>query len=77
MGRVDKSYKFHIHIRRIPVITIPTDDQGITNWCIQLYKEKNDFLEEMKQNWTKNIQLIDPNLTPLRENEQKPEQTEE
>jgi len=64
MGRIDTGYKFHLHVRRIPVTDIPETDEEITKWCVQLYKEKNDFLEEMKQNWTKNIELIDPNLTP-------------
>jgi len=64
MGRVDNGYRFHVHIKRIPISSIPEEDEEITKWCIQLYKEKNDFLEEMKHNWTDNIELIDPYLTP-------------
>jgi len=64
MGRIDTGYRFHIHIKRIPISSIPDDDEEITKWCINLYKEKNDFLEEMKHNWTDNIELIDPYLTP-------------
>jgi len=64
MGRVDNGYRFHVHVRRIPVSSIPTEDEEITKWAVQLYKEKNDFLEEMKHNWTENIDLIDPLMTP-------------
>ncbi|KAG4090181.1 hypothetical protein H8356DRAFT_1005809 [Neocallimastix lanati (nom. inval.)] len=64
MGRIDTGYRFHVHIKRIPISSIPEDDEEITKWCVQLYKEKNDFLEEMKHNWTENIELIDPYLTP-------------
>jgi len=64
MGRIDTGYRFHVHIKRIPISSIPEDDEEITKWCVKLYKEKNDFLEEMKHNWTDNIELIDPYLTP-------------
>jgi len=64
MGRIDTGYRFHVHVKRIPVTSIPEEDEEITKWAVQLYKEKNDFLEEMKHNWTKNIQLIDPYSTP-------------
>jgi len=64
MGRIDTGYRFHVHVKRIPVTSIPEKDEEITKWAVQLYKEKNDFLEEMKHNWTKNIQLIDPYSTP-------------
>jgi len=64
MGRIDTGYRFHVHVRRIPVSSIPTEDEEITKWAVQLYKEKNDFLEEMKHNWTDNIDLIDPMVAP-------------
>ncbi|ORX86222.1 hypothetical protein BCR32DRAFT_275613 [Anaeromyces robustus] len=64
MGRIDTGYRFHVHIKRIPISSIPEDDEEITKWAVQLYKEKNDFLEEMKHNWTDNIELIDMNITP-------------
>lgn len=52
-------YQFHVHIRRIPMEDIPEDENEINEWAIQLYKDKDDLLEEMKHNWTNNIQLID------------------
>ncbi|ORX51053.1 hypothetical protein BCR36DRAFT_288947, partial [Piromyces finnis] len=50
-------YQFHIHIRRFPIESIPTDDEGIYQWAINLYQEKDNFLEELKNNWTSNIDL--------------------
>ncbi|KAG4094220.1 acyltransferase-domain-containing protein [Neocallimastix lanati (nom. inval.)] len=51
-------YQFHIHIRRIPIESIPLTDEEIYQWAIKLFKEKDDFLEELKSNWTSNIDLI-------------------
>jgi len=51
-------YRFHIHIRRIPIEEIPNTNEEIYQWAIKLFQEKDNFLEELKHNWTKNIDLI-------------------
>jgi len=52
------NYQFHIHIRRIPIENIPVNEDEIYQWAIKIFQDKDNLLEDLKQNWTKNIEII-------------------
>lgn len=38
----------HIHVRRYPMSAIPTGDQAIADWLMNLYVEKDALLQHFK-----------------------------
>ncbi|ORX84119.1 acyltransferase-domain-containing protein [Anaeromyces robustus] len=52
------NYQFHIHIRRIPIESIPENEEEVYQWAIKMFHDKDKLLEDLKQNWTKNIDVI-------------------
>lgn len=52
-GAVDAAMRrlpdLHFHIRRFPLASLPTDEKALSDWCIQLYVEKDRLLEHFKK----------------------------
>lgn len=38
-------YRYRIHVRRIPLDSLPSDDVGLKLWCENAWREKDDWLE--------------------------------
>ena len=47
MGRIPD---LHFHIRRIPIDKLPTNEKDLTDWCMNVWVEKDDLLEHFKIN---------------------------
>ncbi|KHN98536.1 1-acylglycerol-3-phosphate acyltransferase [Metarhizium album ARSEF 1941] len=45
-------FRFHIHVRRFPLETLPESDQGLAQWLEQRWAEKGEWLESLKQAWS-------------------------
>lgn len=37
--------KAHLHVRRHPIDSLPTDEEGLTDWLYERFREKDDLLE--------------------------------
>jgi len=37
--------KAHMHVRRYPIDTLPADDEGLSDWLYDRFREKDDLLE--------------------------------
>jgi lysophosphatidic acid acyltransferase/lysophosphatidylinositol acyltransferase len=46
------SYRMHVHVRQFLLDELPTDDQALTEWVIQLYKDKDAYLDSVQKAWT-------------------------
>ncbi|KAJ3389507.1 hypothetical protein HDU92_001004 [Lobulomyces angularis] len=48
-----KEYKFHVHVKRHLIKDLPNSEEELTNWLLQQWKEKDDYLEDyrLKNNW--------------------------
>ncbi|KAG0352514.1 hypothetical protein BGZ54_002718 [Gamsiella multidivaricata] len=55
-GQLSPEYKFHVHVRRYQIEDLPTDEEKLSEWVVQKYVEKDAFLENMKENWTDDIE---------------------
>ncbi|TDZ21925.1 1-acyl-sn-glycerol-3-phosphate acyltransferase delta [Colletotrichum sidae] len=44
-------YKFHVHVRRFPLDTLPTDDEKLAKWLENLWVEKGEWLSVKKAEW--------------------------
>jgi hypothetical protein len=55
-------YRFHVHTRRFAIEDLPQEDAELSAWVHKLYREKDKLLEDLKTNWTKNLQ---PRRIPL------------
>jgi len=44
-----KNYIYHIHVRRVPVASIPKDPEGTKKWLLECFEEKDKLLEIFHQ----------------------------
>ncbi|CCF43742.1 acyltransferase [Colletotrichum higginsianum] len=44
-------YKFHVHVRRFPLETLPQDDEKLAKWLENLWVEKGEWLDLKKAEW--------------------------
>jgi hypothetical protein len=44
-------YKFHVHTRRFPIETLPESDDELAKWLENVWLEKGEFLDVMKDEW--------------------------
>lgn len=44
-----EKYVFHIHVRRFPIASLPTDDAALIEWVMNLWKEKDQKIEELTE----------------------------
>ncbi|KAK9729281.1 hypothetical protein K7432_000431 [Basidiobolus ranarum] len=44
-------YKFHVHIRRFLIADLPQDDEKLNEWVREIYKDKDSYLEQLKNSW--------------------------
>lgn len=40
-------YRYRIHVRRIPLDSLPTDGEGLKQWCEEAWGAKDDWLDKM------------------------------
>ncbi|KAJ1551000.1 hypothetical protein HK096_003742 [Nowakowskiella sp. JEL0078] len=52
-----KEYNFHIHMRRFLIEDIPQDDEELSKWLIKRWEEKDQILQQLRENWTDGLQL--------------------
>ncbi|KAJ3041497.1 hypothetical protein HDV00_009293 [Rhizophlyctis rosea] len=57
--RVDKDYKFHVHVKRYLIEDLPSDDDELHQWVMDRYVEKDKFLGGLKERWTEGLELFD------------------
>lgn len=56
--RISPPFHYHLHVRRYPLSSLPSDDEGIAKWAEARWVEKDRLLEGMKdekadgQGWT-------------------------
>lgn len=51
-GDLSRHYKFHIHVRRFAIDEIPEEEEAVTQWLEQRWKDKDEVLEAMSREWT-------------------------
>lgn len=56
---LDKDYEFHVQVKRFLLKELPEDEEKLSQWLIERFKEKDQFIKEMKENWLNHITLID------------------
>ncbi|KAG9235025.1 hypothetical protein BJ875DRAFT_284676 [Amylocarpus encephaloides] len=49
-----RGYKFHVDVKRIPLVDLPEDDAGLAKWLEARWIEKGDFLEAKREEWARN-----------------------
>ncbi|KAJ3128474.1 hypothetical protein HK098_004369 [Nowakowskiella sp. JEL0407] len=54
-----KGYHFNIHVRRFLIADLPEDEEELSQWVINMWKEKDEILEYMKTNWTDGLPMVD------------------
>ncbi|CAG8950883.1 hypothetical protein HYFRA_00003100 [Hymenoscyphus fraxineus] len=48
-----RGYKFHVHVKRIPLVDLPMDDAGLAKWLEKRWIEKGEYLEEKREEWAR------------------------
>lgn len=49
-----EGYRFHVHVRRFPLIELPTTDDELAKWLEARWVEKGAWLEEKRLEWAEN-----------------------
>ncbi|UPK99328.1 hypothetical protein LCI18_010263 [Fusarium solani-melongenae] len=44
-------YKFHVHVRRFPIESLPAKDEELAAWLEELWMEKGKILEAQEEQW--------------------------
>lgn len=50
-------YEFHVNVKRYAISDLPLDDEGIANWLRQRYVEKDQFLGQLRDQWTNGLDI--------------------
>ncbi|KAJ1565253.1 hypothetical protein HK096_003786 [Nowakowskiella sp. JEL0078] len=50
-------YNFHIHVRRYLIQDLPQDDEELSKWVINRWEEKDQILQQLRENWTDGMRL--------------------
>lgn len=53
-----EGYEMHLHVNRIPIEDIPTEDSEITTWLYNLYADKDMLIKDIKTAFLKRNSLI-------------------
>jgi 1-acyl-sn-glycerol-3-phosphate acyltransferase len=48
-----RGYKFHVDVRRIPIVDLPESDAELAKWLETRWIAKGEFLEEKREEWSK------------------------
>ncbi|TPX38133.1 1-acylglycerol-3-phosphate O-acyltransferase [Synchytrium microbalum] len=56
-GSLDREYKFHVHVKRYALDSLPTDPEKLTQWAMERYQEKDVLLKGMAESWTDKLTL--------------------
>ncbi|TPX49201.1 1-acylglycerol-3-phosphate O-acyltransferase [Synchytrium endobioticum] len=60
-GALSKEYKFHVHVKKYAIASLPTDPEKLSQWAVERYEEKDALLQKMQVSWTDKIRLkVDP-----------------
>jgi hypothetical protein len=51
-------YRFHVHVRRFAMKDLPMDEQGLSDWVCKVWKEKDEYLQGMKETWERQRQRL-------------------
>lgn len=51
-ARVSPPWKFHVHVRRFELKSLPEDEEGVKNWLEERWVEKSKILQGMEGEWT-------------------------
>ncbi|PHH74279.1 hypothetical protein CDD82_5020 [Ophiocordyceps australis] len=46
-----EGYKFHVHVRRFPIESLPDTDEGLALWLEERWIAKGEWLEQQNQAW--------------------------
>ncbi|CRJ86180.1 hypothetical protein BN1723_000088 [Verticillium longisporum] len=44
-------YRFHVHVRRFPLESLPEKDEDLAKWLEERWVEKGEWLEEKRVEW--------------------------
>jgi 1-acyl-sn-glycerol-3-phosphate acyltransferase len=47
----DKGFRFHVHVRRFPLESLPTEDEKLAKWLETRWVEKGEWLEGKRLEW--------------------------
>ncbi|KAL1889097.1 hypothetical protein Sste5346_009162 [Sporothrix stenoceras] len=54
-----EGYRFHVHVRRFPLIELPTTDDELVKWLEARWVEKGLWLEQKRLEWAKESSQIE------------------
>jgi 1-acyl-sn-glycerol-3-phosphate acyltransferase len=56
---LDKEYKIHVHVRRFLIKDLPMNDNLLSQWLIDRFVEKDEWIERMNRSWLDKVNLVD------------------
>ncbi len=51
-------YKIHVHVKRYPMDSLPTDDAGLQKWLFDRWVEKDNLMTHLREQWTEGLDLL-------------------
>ena len=45
-------YRFHVHVKRYELNTLPQDSVDLKRWLMQRFEEKEEYLAQLKKQWS-------------------------
>lgn len=52
-------YKIHIDVKRFEMKDLPKDEDGLSNWLIDRFYQKDIYLDQLSKNWKRNFDKVE------------------